>query len=861
MTNLRSSAGSAGATLFRGRPGRGPSRPPPIFAFRMAWREMRGAHRHFAYFLACITVGVAALVGVQSFADSLTLAVARSAKSLLGADVEIRASQPLSPDSAAVVAGLTRQGIAVMRARELVAMAQAGAGALLVELKAVEPGYPFYGRLVTDPDRPLASLVGHGRALVHASLLARLGLTLGGRVRIGDLDFTISGLITQEPDRSLGLFSLGPRVLIAGEDLDRTGLVRPGSRVRYRTLLRLPEGRDAEAFRDVLALRLTDAAARVITYVQAQPGFRQFWAQLTMYLGLTGLVALMVGGIGVAVSVSAFVREKLATIAVLKCLGAGWRDVFAIYLGQAMLLGLGGSLAGAALGSALQPILAPVLARLLPFEMNPTLSPRAVLSGLAVGVGVTLLFSLWPLLDIRRVPPALILRGQVEPTLAGRRPWPAALVIVGGLSALGLWQAGSWKIGGLFIGGLATALLLLALSARLIVAVSRLARRGPLAWRQGAANLHRPGSQAGAVLVSLGLAVMLIVTVALLEVSLRREISYRSAGAAPAFFFIDIQPDQAEPFSRLVTGQNGGVAPELVPVVRSRLLAIDGAPIAPDVRTRRDDVWYLTREYVLTWAAEPPGHNAVIAGRWWTPDEAAREPLVSVEEEIARQLGVGLGGTLTFDIQGVSVTARVVNLRRVDWQSLNSNFFVIFSQGALDGAPTTYIATTRVRREDEDRVQSAVVSAFPNVTAIPVREVLERVASVLDQIALAMRLVGALSVLSGLVVMAGALSITRYQRLYESVILKALGATRGFVGRVFAVEYALLGAGAGLCGVALAGVLAWAVLRFALDVPWSWAPATLGLGVVAAIALALAVGFLGTHRLLGQKPLGVLRSE
>ncbi|PYO59199.1 MAG: hypothetical protein DMD83_00070 [Candidatus Rokuibacteriota bacterium] len=836
-----------------------------LFALRMAWRETRGAHRHFVYFLVCITVGVAALVGVQSFGDSLTLAIARSAKSLLGADVEIRAARPLSPGSAAVVAGLTREGVAVTRVRELVAMAQAGAGprapVQLVELKAVEQGYPFYGRLVTDPDRPLASLVGHGKALVHPSLLTRLGLAVGDRIRIGDLDLTISGVITEEPDRSLGVFSLGPRVLIAGEDLDRTALVRPGSRVRYRTLIRLPEGRDAGPFRDALAWQLTDPAVRVLTYAQAQPGFRRFWDQLTMYLGLTGLVALMVGGIGVAVSVRAFVSEKLATIAVLKCLGAGWRDVLAIYLVQTALLGFGGSLAGAALGSALQPVLAPLLARLLPLPVDLILSPRAVLSGLAVGVGVTLLFSLWPLLEIRRVRPALILRRPVEPRLAGRRPWPAALVIVGGLSALALWQAGSWKVGGLFIGGLAAALLLLALSARLIVALSRLTRRGPLAWRQGVANLHRPGSQAGAVLISLGLAVTLIVAVAVLEVSLRRELAYRSAGAAPAFFFIDIQPDQAEPFSRLVTAHAGGVAPDLTPVVRSRLVAINGVPIAPDATTRREDVWYLTREYVLTWAAQTPHHNTVIAGRWWTPEEAAREPLISVEEEIARQLDVGLGSTLTFDIQGVSVTARVVNLRRVDWQSLDSNFFVIFSPGALAGAPTTYLATARVPQRDEDRVQSAVVAAFPNVTAIPVREVLERVSSVLDQIALAMRLVAGLSVLSGLVVMAGALSITRYQRLYESVILKALGATRGFVGRVFAVEYALLGAGAGLGGTALAGVLAWAVLRFALEVPWSWAPATLALGVLAAIVLALAVGFLGTHRLLGRKPLGVLRSE
>jgi putative ABC transport system permease protein len=834
----------------------------------MAWRETRGAWRHFIYFLACITLGVGALVGVGSFADSLERTVGHSAKALMGGDVEIRSSQPLSPPAKTVVSRLEREGIGVTRVRELVAMAQPAfrrTGSTppltqLVELKAVGPGYPFYGRLLTEPDAPLASLIGGGRALVHESLLAKLGLSVGDRVRIGESDFTISGVIRAEPDRSAGVFSLGPRVLIAGEDLERTGLILPGSRVRYRTLLRLPEGRSAEAFRDELSSRLTDAALRVTAYTQAQPGLRRFWEQLIMYLGLTSLVALMVGGIGVAVSVAAFVRSRLPTVAILKCLGAGWREILAIYLIETALLGLAGSLLGAALGSALQPLLQPFLAHLLPLEVELRVSATAILRGLAMGLGVTLLYALWPLLEIRRMPPALILRREVEPALTGRRPWPAAAVVVAGLAGLALWQAGSWKIGGIFVGGLLAALLLLALGARLIVALAKRIRWRGLAWRQGAANLYRPGSQAGAVMVSLGLAMMLMVSVALLDGTLRDQLTRRSPERAPAFFFIDIQPDQAGPFADLV-GRIGGIRPELIPVVRSRLAAINGRPIASDVRTRREDVWYLTREYVLTWAAEAPGHNTVVSGRWWTAPEAAREPLISVEEEIAGQLGVSLGDTLSFDIQGVTVTARVVNLRRVDWRSLNSNFFVIFSPGALDGAPSTYLATARARPEDEGRLQSAVVAAFPNVTAIPVREVLERVAAVLDQIALAIRLVATFSLLSGLVVMAGALSVTRRQRLYHSAILKALGATRGFIGRVFTVEYALLGAAAGLCGTALAAALAWAVLRFAFDITWSWKPAVLATGVAAAAILAVTVGLLGTRRLLGQRPLGVLRSE
>ncbi len=834
----------------------------PHWTLRMAGRAMRGSGRHVAYLAACIAVGVGALVAVGSFTDNLERTVARSAKSLVAADVEIRGAHPLSDASMAALVALTRDGVAVTLVRELAAMAQpstAETRPLLVELKVVEPGYPFYGRFIADPDLPLDALIGSGRALVHPSLLSRLELQRGDRLRIGEAEFTISGAIDQEPDRAVGVFSLGPRVVIAGEDLDRTGLVRPGSRVRHRTLLRLPEGRSADMVRDALIAELPDAGLRIATYSQAQPGLRRFWQQLGTYLGLTGLVALMVGGIGVAVSVSAFVRSRLCTIAVLKCLGAGWRAILLVYVLQTALLGLAGSLLGTVLGLAIQPLLAPVLARLVPLPVELGWSARAIVTGLVMGTGVTLLFALWPLLEIRRVSPAAILRTQVEPVLVGRRSWIALAPITAGLSALALWQAGSWKVGGLFIAGFVAALLLLAGVARALVAAARRSRWRSLVWRHGVAGLHRPGGHAGAVLVSLGLAAMLIVCVAVLERSLREQIAVRSLDQAPAFFFIDIQPDQADPFRRLLT-ELTGAPPELSPVVRSRLAAIEGTPVARG-GPRTEETWFLAREYVLTWAATPPGHNTVIAGHWWTPAEAAREPLISVEEDIAKQLGVGVGSTLTFDIQGVPVTARVTSLRRVDWQSLTSNFFVIFSPGSLDGAPATYLATARARPEDEGRVQSRLTAAFPNVTAIPVREVLERVSAVVDQIARAIRLVAVFSIATGLIVMAGALGVTRSQRLYQSVMLKTLGATRGAVARIFAVEYALLGAVAGLTGTLLASILAWAVLRFAFEMRPTWPPDTLLLGVATATLLSVAVGFLGTRRLLGQKPLAVLREQ
>lgn len=830
---------------------------------RLARRELRGGGRHVAYVLACVSVGVAAIVAVDSFGASLETSIAGSARTLMGADLEIRATRPLSAEAERTLDRLLGPGAERTDVLEMAAMAR-GADperVQIVELKAVAPGYPFYGRVLTDPARPLAELLGGGRVLVHETLLARLGLAVGDQVELGRARLTIAGRVLAEPDRATAVFTLGPRVLLAAADLPATGLVQPGSRVRYRTLLRLEPGVDPERAREALAGELPDPGLRVATFRQAQPGLRRFWDQLETYLGLTGLVALLVGGIGVGVSVTAFLRGKLGTIAVLKAMGATWRQLLAAYLAQTAALGLAGGAAGAALGAILLAAVGPVAARLLPVEVAVGLAPGAVLRGLALGLGVTLLCALWPLAAVRRVPPGLILRHEVQPPLPGRAPWLLSLPVAAGLAGLALWQAGSWKIGGLFAAGFAGGLGALWLGARLCVrAATVLPTRGwPLAWRQALANLRRPGSHAGPVMVTLGLAVMLLVAVALVEWNLRAELSVRAAGEAPAFFFVDIQPDQVAGFTEIVR-RTAGTPPQVIPVVRSRLAAVKDRPVAADAG-RGAPQWHLTRDYVLTWAERPPARNPVVAGRWWTPEEARREALISVEEEIARLLEVGPGDRLSFDVQGVVVSARITSLRKVDWRSFDANFFVIFSPGALDGAPSSHIATARVRPADEARLQAAVVGAYPNVTAVPVREVLERVEALVDQIAIAVRLVAAFSVAAGLVVLAGALSLTRRERLYQSVVLKALGATRGALARSYALEYALLGAAAGVPGTALAAVLAWAAQRWLLELPWGWPLAPLVAGVGGPALLALAVGFLGTFRLLGERPLPVLRGE
>ena len=842
------------------------------FAARMAWRETRGAARHFAVLFGCVALGVAALVSVGSFGANLDRTLSREARALTGGDVELRAAQPLDPSARAALDGLTRTGAVTATVREMVAMARTSRGAtLMVELKAVERAYPLYGRVETTPPAPLDVLLadrGDGAgAAVEAPLLERLGIAVGDALEIGSARVVVTGVLVREPDRAGGLVTLGPHVLVADRTLTRTGLLQIGSRVRYRTLVRLPAGAPARAVAEDLARRIGDPAVRIAAFDESQPGLRRFFSQLATYLGLVGLTSLLVGGVGIASTVTTFLRRQLGTIAILKCLGAGSRVVLATYLIQTLALALLGSALGAALGVATQPLLVRALAPFAPFALEAQWDVGTVARGVVLGLLAALLCALWPLLTVRDVPPSLILRRDVdEAGWRPRRPWGAVLPILAGLAALAVWQAGSFRLGGIFAGAALAALaLLIGLSRALVSLTRRLPRVRGLAWRQGLAGLDRPGGHTMRVVVAVGLGVMLLVAIALLEANLGRQLAYEQKREAPSFFFIDVQPDQRGPFSRLVADASG-VAPTVTPVVRARLAAIDGVPVTRELIDRRkrespDKNWYLTREYMLTWSSTPPAANVITRGRWWTAAEASARPRVSVEDEAARYFGVRIGGTLTFDVQGVAIEAEVMNLRKIDWQSLSANFFMVLSPGALDGAPTVYLATARVPADVETRLQDRVVAAFPNVTAIPLRAVLERVSEVLAQISFAVRFMALFSIAAGLVVMAGALAATRYQRLYESVILKTLGATRWAIARAFAVEYACLGAAAGIGGTALAAVLAWIVLRFVLDTPWTLEPETLILGVALTTLGSLAIGLLATVRLLGRAPLSVLRRE
>lgn len=907
------------------------------FMLKMAWRETRAAWRHFAYFLVCIAVGVGALVAVSLFGANVEGAVAREARSLLGGDLEIRWSRSISSQGQEVLESLKNRGIAITHVSELVAMAarsdrhpRGGSPTQLIELKAVESDYPLYGAVKLEPNLPLPDLLASSAcdhtqtsssvsvgsstvpyttpfisdlscygAVVQESLLIHMRLAVGDRVKIGQGSFVITAVIRTEPDRTANAFSLGPRVLISQEGLRAAALVKTGSRIRERYLLKIPTTTPPDPLMYELRKTLASDSARISSYREAQPQLKRFLDQLTRYLGLIGLTALFVGGLGVATSIHAFIREKLNTIAILKTVGADSPTVMGTYLLQALMLGLAGSVLGLAIGVLLQQGLPWVVAGLLASDLLDQLGFMGGLTGdsfvplakgLALGLLSTLLFTLWPLLTIREIKPAMIFRREVialEPTTGGnisqwRERWGldrikgmTATAIGLGLALLSIWQAGSWTVGFLFLAAFIAAVSLLGGATWLAL---RLLRRCPrpqhLLIRQALGNILRPGSQAVGISIAIGIGVMVVATVSLVEQSLLRQVGETRPVNAPTFFFIDIQPDQTEEFARLVRSHPGNLIPELTPLVRSRLSALNGKVIKLEAtsadeeqdeqsadKDQRRKRWYFSREYVLTFLEKLPKDNEVIKGQWWTPGQSFEKPLVSIEEDAATHLGLTLGDTVELDVHGVTFVAEVSSVRRVDWSNFSTNFYMIVSPGALDGAPMTYVATVHVPQEEEAPLQGAVVDAFPNVTAINIGDVLDTFSRVLDRLSLAIQAVALFCVLSGALVMAAALAATRYRRLYESVIFKAMGATRSILARTFAIEYAILGTIGGFLGITLASALSWGILATVFDLSWSFQPTILGTAYVATIFLTMGVGFLSTYRILGQSPLSVLRHE
>ncbi|TXM70199.1 MULTISPECIES: FtsX-like permease family protein [unclassified Methylobacterium] len=844
-----------------------PSRLP--LTLRLALRELRGGLGGFAVFLACIALGVAAIAGVASISRSLSDGLGREGKRILGGDLSYSLinREATEPERAALDAQGRVDVVASLRA-----MAVAGEGAALVELKAVDSGYPSAGELVTEPQAPLAGLLaerdGIDGALADPALLTRLDLKVGDRLTLAGRPFAIRATIVSEPDKIAGGIGFGPRLIMSQDALRRTGLVQPGSLNRWSYRLILPGADDAGL--DAAAARIAAAAPQagweMRARTNADPRFSKSIERFTQFLTLVGLTALIVGGVGVANAVNAFVERKRPSIATLKSVGAPGSKVVALYLTQVMLIAGLGTAIGLVVGAALPFVLDALFRDSLPLPLNPTLAPLELLQAAAYGLLTALAFAITPLGRAHDVPVSGLFRDTVDPAAARIRPRYRLILALAlaALVGLAVGTAFDRRVALIFIAAAGIAFGLLRLVA---VGVMVLARRLPhpkrTAPRMALANLHRPGALTPAIVLSLGLGVTLLVTLSLIDVNVRRTISATLPARAPNLFFLDIPAADSNAFHDFLARQAPAAKIERVPMMRGRIVALDDVP-AEKIRPPEDAAWVLDGDRGITYAEDVPEGSNIVAGKWWTAEEA-KTPLVSFEAELARNLGLKVGSRVTVNVLGRNLTATIANLRKVEWRNLGINFVMVFSPGTFRGAPHSDLATLTLpggtNGPIENRILRDVAKTFPSVTSVRVKDALDAVGDLVGRLVLAIRGASAVAVLASLFVLAGAIAAGHRARLYDAVVLKVLGATRGRLLTAYGLEYGALGLVTALFGL-LAGTLAgWVIvtkvmrLDFVLDLSGALVAAA------AAVVLAVVLGLAGTWRILGQKPAPYLRQS
>lgn len=863
------------------------------FVLRMAWREARAARRRLALLTASVMAGVGALVAVNSFTDNLTVSVAEQAQALLGADLAISGRKPVSEVKAAqrLVDSLRSIGgdsVAVASSVNFAAMAYLpkSGGARLVQLRSVEPGWPFYGTIETSP-AGMWPRIQDGGAIVDPSLLAAIDAKVGDTLALGEGRFPIVATVINVPG-DVGLqMALGARVFISTDALPSTGLLGFGARVQHETFLRLPASIDPQAVATSAGPLLRAERMRVRTVADDRDNLTDGLTRLGNYLGLVALAALLLGGLGVASAVHVFIRQKLDTIAMLRCLGATSGQVFAIQLLQALAMGLLGSILGALLGVGLQQVMPFVLEGFLPVGVRVVPSARAILLGIGLGVWTAGVYALLPLLGVREISPLATLRRDVDPPKRRRDPAriAAALALAASVVSLASIQVGSWWQGAWFAAAIGGALLVLWIAS---LAVIRAARRWTPAswsyvWRQGLANLHRPANQTVTVVVALGFGAFLLTTLFTAQYNLLREFRVDDGGRGrPNLLLFDIQPDQRDLVSATIRGEGIAVNP-FTPIVPMRLAEVDGQPVrqilergtttVPDSAEaeggeRDGSLWAFRREYRSTYRSEVGSAERVTSGRWFGAGDGgsgrtAEDPVeISMESGLAEELGVRLDALITWDVQGVPVYSRLTSLREVNWAQFEPNFFVIFAPGALDKAPQSWVTLARAPHPAaRGRVQRVLAERAANVTTVDLGDVQRALEAVIDRIVLAIRFMALFSLITGAIVLVGAIATSRWQRVREGTLLRTLGATRWQVLRIISVEYAALGLASALVATVLASVGGWALARQVFKANFVLPVVPMVLLALGLVALTTIVGLWNSFDVLERPPLEVLRAE
>lgn len=851
-------------------------------AAEIAWRDLQSAPGKFVFVVLSVAIGVAALVGVRGFSESFRGTLGAEARSLMGGDLSARIFGAPTPDQLNKIAETERKipGSRSTWVVETISMASVPPDPvpLLVSLKAIDPAeYPYYGGAELEPAMTLRYALAGDSVVVADEFLIRLNAHVGQTLRLGGKNFRIAAVLKQEPDRMTAGAGMGPRVMISRAGLDSTGLIAPGSRATQRLIVKLPQtlptGVTPMSVRHELEAALPDA--QVMDYREGNPALTDGLDRATAILSLICLVAMVLGAIGVAMAMHAHLEQRMDMLAILKAIGAGSSDLLRIFLLQTLGLGLAGALLGMAAGLGVMAALPAVFGRLLPVHTELAFPWRSVGAGLGTGLLTTLLFCLPPLLDVRGVRPVLVLRRMVESGPDGVRGWFArvwarrlqlllSLLVLAALGSIAWALSDSRAVGAWFAIGLAGALVvLLALSAVTLRALrfllSRVRLHLPSFLRQGLANLYRPGNQSAAVLAALGTGVMLILAVYLMQSSVLREIRETASPKLPNIFLIDITTEESGSLKSFFDKLPGVKEPlDLMPVVRGEFISINGTPVE-QLKGQHFPLRML-QNAELSWADAPPTGDKITQGQWWT-DVAAQQ--ISVDEGTAQRLHLGIGSTLELATAANGTRKlKVAALYKPDGQHMGTRVPFVLPSALLKGEVATWYGGAHVDTRQVPAVERALFAAYPTVTTINLADVLDRIESVVDQITFVIRFLAGFSIFAGLMILASSIASTRFRRMREAVVLKTLGATRMRIVRTFSVEFSVLGLLAGLVGAVFANLLTAQLLRskvmqIAFHVDWT----ALLVALVGTAILATLTGWIASYRILGLRPLEVLREE
>jgi putative ABC transport system permease protein len=837
----------------------------------MAWRDSRRSRGRLLLFSCSIVLGIAALAAIGSLGVNLEEAIEEQTKSLLGADLVIGSRDAFTPEVEEWLRGLGGEQSREVSFTSMILLPRTDS-TRLVQVRALGGGFPYYGELQTEPTNSAREFRRPGGgALVEDSLLRQFDARVGDSIRIGNLTTTIAGRLLKVPGENFALSTIAPRVYLALDDLPRTGLLKSASLAHFSAYFKFDQEIDMHALVERIRPDLEKFHLNAETVEQRKRELGRAMDNLYHFLNLTGFIALLLGGVGIASAIHVHVKQKLGTVAVLRCLGGTVAQAFAVYLVQGLVLGMAGAVMGGAVGVAVQAVLPRALADFIPFNFHFHTAWLAVARAMGIGLIICLLFTLLPLLAVRQVSPLAAIRVSFEPARARRDVWRWIVIacLAAGILGFALMQGRNWRVGTGFAVGLGVVFALLAATAQVLIRLARGLRLAgaPFAVRQGIANLHRPDNRTLLLLLSLGLVTFLMMSLVLAQRNLLNQLitSTSTGKTQPNAVLFDVQDSQDEGVTKLVRSLGLPVI-EDTPVVTMRLASVKGRTvetILADPARERGGRWALRREYRSTYSDHLRDSEKLVSGQWVA--QATNNPAVvpvSLETGIAQELHVGLGDELVFEVGGVPITTRVASLREVEWRRIQPNFFVVFPRGVLESAPSMHVLVTHVTSNDESaRLQRDVIKAFPNVSAIDLTLVLQTVDTLLGRITFVVRFLSLFTVLTGLLVLVTSLLTGRYQRIRESVLLRTLGASRAQVFRILLVEYFLLGVLSALTGLVLSVGASWALAKFVFNTPFIVELWPLGLALLVVSAITVITGFLMSRGVLDQSPLVILRAE